>query len=114
MSAFGVRNFENLERGLTEFYRVLRTGGVTLILEFSQPRLFPVKQLYRFYSTHFLPLLGGFISNNRAAYEYLHSTAAEFPDGEEFCRLLRSAGFRTARCYPQTFGIASIYIAAKE
>jgi demethylmenaquinone methyltransferase/2-methoxy-6-polyprenyl-1,4-benzoquinol methylase len=114
MAAFGVRNFTNLELGLKEFYRVLRIDGCAMILEFSQPKQFPIKQMFRFYSQYFLPMLGGIVSNNRSAYEYLPSTVSEFPDGEEFCALLRSVGFTTAACFPQTFGIASIYIAKKE
>jgi demethylmenaquinone methyltransferase / 2-methoxy-6-polyprenyl-1,4-benzoquinol methylase len=113
MSAFGVRNFENLELGLREFHRVLRSGGTAMILEFSKPCLLPVKQLYQFYSRYLLPLLGGLISRNRSAYEYLPSTITEFPDGEEFCKCLLSAGFSSATWYPQTFGIASIYMAVK-
>jgi demethylmenaquinone methyltransferase/2-methoxy-6-polyprenyl-1,4-benzoquinol methylase len=113
MTAFGVRNFENLELGLREFYRVLRSGGTAMILEFSKPRQILVKQLYQFYSRYFLPLLGGLISRNRSAYEYLPSTITEFPDGEEFCKCLLSAGFSSATWYPQTFGIVSIYIAVK-
>jgi demethylmenaquinone methyltransferase/2-methoxy-6-polyprenyl-1,4-benzoquinol methylase len=114
MAAFGVRNFEHLEQGLAEFYRVLCNDGVALILEFSRPRWFPVKQLYRFYSRQILPLFGGIISNNRSAYEYLPNTVAEFPDGEEFCTILRSIGFTSITWYPQTFGITSIYIAKKQ
>ena len=114
MAAFGVRNFENLELGLKEFHRVLTTNGCAMIVEFSKPKHFPVKQLYRYYSRNILPRLGGMISSNRSAYEYLPSTVAEFPDGEEFCALLRSAGFATAVCIPQTFGIASLYLAKKE
>ena len=114
MAGFGVRNFSNLELGLKEFYRVLRSGGCAMILEFSKPKLFPIKQIFNFYSTYFFPLIGGIISNNRSAYEYLPNTVAEFPDGEEFCAILHSAGFATAVFFPQTFGIASIYIAKKE
>jgi demethylmenaquinone methyltransferase/2-methoxy-6-polyprenyl-1,4-benzoquinol methylase len=99
---------------MKEFYRVLRTGGHAVILEFSRPKQFLIHYLYRMYSQYFLPLFGGLISSNRSAYEYLPSTVAEFPYGEEFCALLRSAGFATAICYPQTFGIASIYVAKKE
>ena len=112
-TAFGVRNFENLEHGLREFHRVLRSGGTAMILEFSQPSRSPVKQFYEFYSRHLLPLLGGLISRNRSAYKYLPSTIMEFPDGEEFCNCLLNAGFATAAWYPQTFGIASIYLAVK-
>jgi demethylmenaquinone methyltransferase / 2-methoxy-6-polyprenyl-1,4-benzoquinol methylase len=114
ISAFGVRNFTNLDFGLKEFCRVLRSGGTAMILEFSKPKAFPIKQVYRWYSNYFLPVLGGIISNNRSAYEYLPSTVAEFPDGEEFCTLLRSAGFGSVLCSPQTFGIATIYLAKKE
>jgi demethylmenaquinone methyltransferase / 2-methoxy-6-polyprenyl-1,4-benzoquinol methylase len=114
MAAFGVRNFTNLELGLKEFHRVVTTNGCAMIIEFSQPKRFPIKQIYRLYSQYVLPLLGGMISRNRSAYEYLPSTVAEFPDGEEFCTLLRSAGFASVTCIPQTFGIASIYIAKKE
>jgi len=113
MTAFGVRNFENLELGLREFNRVLRSGGTTMILEFSKPRRSLVKQVYQFYSRHLLPVIGGVISRNRSAYEYLPSTIQEFPDGEEFCKILLNAGFSNAVCYPQTFGIASIYTAVK-
>jgi demethylmenaquinone methyltransferase/2-methoxy-6-polyprenyl-1,4-benzoquinol methylase len=113
MTAFGVRNFENLELGLHEFHRVLRSGGTAMILEFSQPNRSPVKQFYQFYSRYLLPLLGGLISKNRSAYEYLPSTIMEFPDGEEFCKCLLNAGFSSATWYPQTFGIASIYLAVK-
>jgi len=113
MTAFGVRNFENLDLGLREFHRVLRIGGTAMILEFSQPRRSPVKQFYQFYSRYLLPLLGGLISRNRSAYEYLPSTITEFPDGEEFCKCLLGAGFSSAAWHPQTFGIASIYMAVK-
>jgi demethylmenaquinone methyltransferase / 2-methoxy-6-polyprenyl-1,4-benzoquinol methylase len=114
LTAFGVRNFTNLELGLKEFYRVLRTGGHAVILEFSKPKHFLIQPMFQIYSKYFLPLFGGIISKNRSAYEYLPSTVAEFPAGEEFCALLRSAGFATVACYPQTFGIASIYVATKE
>jgi len=114
MAAFGVRNFTDLELGLKEFYRVLRLGGCAMILEFSKPKLFPIKQMFHYYSDYLLPLLGGVVSKNRSAYKYLPSTVAEFPNSEEFCAMLRSAGFTTATCFPQTFGIASIYIAKKE
>jgi demethylmenaquinone methyltransferase / 2-methoxy-6-polyprenyl-1,4-benzoquinol methylase len=114
MAAFGVRNFIDLQLGLKEFHRVLRRGGCAMILEFSKPKRFPIKQMFYYYSRYFLPLFAGYVSNNRSAYEYLPYTVAEFPDGEEFCALLRSAGFSTAVCSPQTFGIVSIYIAKKE
>jgi demethylmenaquinone methyltransferase/2-methoxy-6-polyprenyl-1,4-benzoquinol methylase len=114
MAAFGVRNFTDLDLGLKEFYRVLRKGGCAIILEFSKPKRFPIKQMFHIYSQYLLPLFGGIVSNNYSAYEYLPRTVAEFPDREEFCDVLRSAGFTTAVYFPQTFGIASIYIAKKE
>jgi demethylmenaquinone methyltransferase / 2-methoxy-6-polyprenyl-1,4-benzoquinol methylase len=113
ITAFGVRNFENLELGLREFHRVLCQGGTTMILEFSKPSQTPVKQFYMFYSHYLLPVLGGIISRNRPAYEYLPHTIAEFPSGEEFCSLLQKTGFSHVTWYPQTFGIASIYTATK-
>jgi demethylmenaquinone methyltransferase/2-methoxy-6-polyprenyl-1,4-benzoquinol methylase len=89
-------------------------GGCAMILEFSKPKQFLIKHMFHFYARSILPLLGGIVSHNRSAYKYLPSTMSEFPDGEEFCAMLRSAGFTTATCFPQTFGIASIYIAKKE
>ena len=113
MAAFGVRNFADLELGLKEFYRVLRKGGYAMILEFSKPKRFLIKTIFHFYSRYILPLVGGIVSKNHSAYEYLPNTIAEFPYGEEFCNILRSVGFSTVTCFPQTFGIASIYIAKK-
>jgi demethylmenaquinone methyltransferase/2-methoxy-6-polyprenyl-1,4-benzoquinol methylase len=113
MSAFGVRNFNNLELGLKELLRVLHKGGVVMILEFSSPRQFIVKHIYQFYFKRILPLIGGFFSNNRSAYRYLQYTVSEFPDGEDFCAILRNVGFTGTRFYQLTFGIASIYMATK-
>jgi demethylmenaquinone methyltransferase / 2-methoxy-6-polyprenyl-1,4-benzoquinol methylase len=112
--AFGVRNFENLEAGLKEFLRVLRNEGTALILEFSNPKAFLVKQLYSFYSSTVIPMLGWFISGNRSAYKYLPRTVSEFPGGEDFCDILRKTGFKNISYRPMTFGIASIYLATKE
>jgi demethylmenaquinone methyltransferase/2-methoxy-6-polyprenyl-1,4-benzoquinol methylase len=111
--AFGVRNFTDLKKGLSELHRVLRRGGVAVILEFSRPRFAPVALPYGFYSRHILPRIGGAVSRNRAAYEYLPDTIAEFPDGKAFCNMLREAGFAEAQCFPQTFGIATLYRATK-
>jgi demethylmenaquinone methyltransferase/2-methoxy-6-polyprenyl-1,4-benzoquinol methylase len=111
--AFGVRNYHDLHRGLAEMARVLRPGGVALILEFSRPRRFPVKQLYALYSKHILPIVGGLISKRRDAYEYLPSTVGEFPDGKDFLRLVQAAGFASAVERRLTFGIATIYLASK-
>lgn len=112
--AFGVRNFSDLTRGLSEMRRVLRPGGVALILEFSRPRHAPLKHVYQFYFRRILPVVGGFISRSREAYEYLPRTVENFPDGENFVRILQSVGFPTVRQYPLTFGIATIYLAHKE
>jgi demethylmenaquinone methyltransferase/2-methoxy-6-polyprenyl-1,4-benzoquinol methylase len=111
--AFGVRNFSDLKKGLSEFYRVLRRGGVAVILEFSKPRSATIARAYGLYSRHVLPRIGGFVSRNREAYEYLPNTIAEFPDGAAFCSELRDAGFAEVQWYPQTFGIAALYRATK-
>jgi len=111
---FGIRNFENLLQGLSEIYRVLRKNGVAAILEFSHPRHFPFKQLYKFYSATIIPLFGAWMSGNKEAYTYLPDTIAEFPSCETLSALLRSVGFASVRCYPKTFGIVTIYIAEKK
>jgi demethylmenaquinone methyltransferase/2-methoxy-6-polyprenyl-1,4-benzoquinol methylase len=111
--AFGVRNFEHLEVGLCEMQRVLRPGGMAVVLEFSHPTRFPIKQLYGFYSKHILPRVGHLISNERSAYEYLPESVEAFPAGESFLAILRKSGFREVSCIPLTFGIASIYTAKK-
>ncbi len=110
---FGVRNFSDLERGLMEIHRVLRPGGATMILEFSNPQQFPMKQLYGFYCRRILPIVGGFVSENREAYEYLPNTVSEFPNEQDFLSTLCSIGFTEAQCYPLTFGIVTIYLAFK-
>jgi demethylmenaquinone methyltransferase/2-methoxy-6-polyprenyl-1,4-benzoquinol methylase len=111
--AFGVRNFTGLKKGLSELHRVLRRGGIAVILEFSKPRRSPIARAYGFYSRHILPRIGGAVSRNRAAYEYLPCTIAEFPDGTAFCDILRDAGFAEVQYFPQTFGIATLYRAMK-
>ncbi|MEX1139311.1 MAG: bifunctional demethylmenaquinone methyltransferase/2-methoxy-6-polyprenyl-1,4-benzoquinol methylase UbiE [Bacteroidota bacterium] len=110
---FGVRNFSDLSKGLSEMYRVLRPGSPVIVLEFSRPRSFPVQQLYSLYSKTLLPAVGGFISRDREAYEYLPGTIREFPDGNDFLALLRTAGFHSLKHYPLTFGIATIYYGIK-
>ena len=111
--AFGVRNFENLEKGLQESHRVLRPGGVAVILEFSKPRRFPFKQLYRFYFFRILPFIGGLVSKNSRAYTYLPESVMAFPDGQDFLALLAQAGFSRLRQRRLTMGIATIYEAVK-
>lgn len=111
--AFGVRNFEHLEKGLGEMYRVLRPGGKVVILEFSQPTRFPVKQVYNFYSFKVMPKIGQLISSERSAYEYLPESVSVFPYGKKFLDILTHTGFRDTKCQPLTFGIASIYTATK-
>jgi demethylmenaquinone methyltransferase/2-methoxy-6-polyprenyl-1,4-benzoquinol methylase len=111
--AFGVRNFENLHVGLTEMARVLRPGGMVIVLEFSKPSSFPMKQLYHLYFTHILPWWGGIISRDREAYSYLPASVLQFPDGSDFDNELVKAGLNPVRRWKQTFGIATIYVALK-
>lgn len=111
--AFGVRNFENLEKGLQEIFRVLKPGGRIIVLEFSQPRRFPFKQIYNFYFSTILPRVGRLISSDKAAYTYLPESVKAFPDGENFMVILRHVGFKSTQCKALTFGISSIYSAAK-
>lgn len=110
---FGVRNFENLTKGLAEIYRVLKPGSTFFVLEFSKPRRTPFKQIYTFYFTQILPLIGSIVSKDSNAYTYLPESVNEFPDGENFLTILADVGFVNNNCYPQTFGIASIYEAHK-
>ena len=111
---FGVRNFENLKKGLTEINRVLKPGGVFYVLEFSKPVKSPYKQIYQFYFTKILPFIGRIISKNSSAYTYLPESVNEFPDGELFLTILAEVGFVKNKFFQQTFGIASIYEAYKK
>ena len=110
---FGIRNFENLEKGLSEVCRTLQKGGTFAILEFSFPEKFPVKQLYHFYLKNICPLLGKLISKNPVAYEYLFKSVYNFPYGEKLKSILLKCGFSEVQFYPQTLGIVTIYIAKK-
>jgi demethylmenaquinone methyltransferase/2-methoxy-6-polyprenyl-1,4-benzoquinol methylase len=110
---FGVRNFENLEKGLSEIFRVLKPEGVFFVLEFSKPKKAPFRQFYQFYFTRILPLVGSLISKDSTAYTYLPESVNEFPDGNKFLTILANVGFENNKCFPQTFGIASIYEAHK-
>ena len=110
---FGVRNFENLTKGLLEIYRVMRPGAILVVLEFSRPKRFPFKQLYNFYFKIILPKIGRWISRDKAAYTYLPESVEAFPDGDDFINILNSTGFKNTACKPLTFGISSIYTAQK-
>lgn len=110
---FGVRNFENLEKGLTEMLRVLKPNGTAIILEFSKPKAFPVKQLYNFYFNSILPGIGKLVSKDNAAYTYLPESVNAFPDGEKFLSILSKIGYKNATAIPLMFGIATIYKANK-
>ena len=107
--AFGVRNFENLENGLQEIYRVLKTDGQLIILEFSKVKKAPVKQFYNFYFRYITPLIGKIFSKNAKAYTYLPNSVQVFPEGKEMCVILQNVGFKKVVCQSLSFGIASIY-----
>ncbi|WPY98033.1 bifunctional demethylmenaquinone methyltransferase/2-methoxy-6-polyprenyl-1,4-benzoquinol methylase UbiE [Christiangramia sp. OXR-203] len=111
--AFGVRNFENLELGLSEIFRVLKPGGIFVVLETSVPTRFPFKQGYKIYSSMILPAIGKLFSKDKDAYSYLSESAASFPYGKEFNNILSKTGFTNVRDLPQTLGVSTIYIASK-
>lgn len=111
--AFGVRNFEHLEKGLGELYRVLRPKGKLVVLEFSKPKMFPIKQIYNAYFTYVLPLIGKFISKDQSAYTYLPDSVKACPEGETFLNILQTIGFKSTKCINLTFGICSIYVGSK-
>lgn len=111
--AFGIRNFENLEKGLSEILRVLKPNGVFVILETSNPTKTPFKQGYNFYTKYILPNIGKLFSKDKSAYKYLGDSASVFPFGEALNNILRQIGFINVEDMPQTFGVASIYKASK-
>lgn len=111
--AFGVRNFEDLDKGLAEMNRILKPGGIAVILEFSKPRHFPVKQLYNFYFKYILPFLGRLVSRHKSAYTYLPESVSEFPDGIDFISHMEKTGFKGSAFKTLTFGISSIYTGKK-
>jgi len=113
VTAFGVRNFEDIQKGIDEMFRVLRSGGQVVVLELSKP-LNPVfSGLYRFYFTQVLPAVGRWVSNDRSAYRYLPDSLYDFPDRESFVAILEAAGFKKCRFFSFTMGIASIYTGFK-
>lgn len=111
--AYGVRNYENLEKGLADMRRVLKPGGKIVILEFSKPQGFPIKQLYNFYFKHITPFFGKVFSKDARAYQYLPESVAAFPDGVAFTQLMERVGFSQTKQITLTFGISSIYTGIK-
>ncbi|CAL2079542.1 bifunctional demethylmenaquinone methyltransferase/2-methoxy-6-polyprenyl-1,4-benzoquinol methylase UbiE [Tenacibaculum sp. 190524A02b] len=111
--SFGVRNFENLDKGLQEICRVLKPGGKFVVLETSNPTKFPFKQGYKFYTNFILPVIGKLFSKDKVAYSYLSESANSFPFGKAFNNILEKNGFKNAKDLPVTFGVASIYTALK-
>ena len=111
--AYGVRNFENLEAGLADINRVLKPGGKAVILEFSKPKVFPVKQLYKLYFNYITPGIGKLFSKDSRAYSYLPESVEAFPDGADFTALMDKVGFKNTKSRPLAFGICSIYTGIK-
>lgn len=112
-ATFGVRNYENLEKGLSEMLRVTAEGGYVYVLEFSKPTMFPFKQVYNFYFKYILPVIGKLTSKDPKAYKYLFESVQSFPCGEDFLAVLRRCGYSEVRCIPLTLGVCSIYIGKK-
>lgn len=110
---FGVRNFENLEKGIRDMHRVLKPGGKMIILEFSKPRAIVIKQLYTIYFKYITPFIGKIFSKDNSAYRYLPESVKAFPDGEDFLAILKKAGQKETKAISLTFGIASIYSSTK-
>lgn len=113
MVAFGVRNYENLPKGLSEMSRVLKPGSRAFILEFSKPQKFPVKQLFGFYSRFILPFIGRLVSKHSTAYSYLPESVAAFPQENEFINIMLKSGFSKAEFISLSFGITNLYIGTK-
>lgn len=111
--AFGVRNFEDLEKGLLEMKRVLKKGGMVVILEFSKPKGFPIKQFYNFYFHNVLPGIGKIVSKDASAYTYLPESVEAFPEGKDFEAILKKVGFQFKKTQPLFFGVSSIYVVQK-
>jgi demethylmenaquinone methyltransferase/2-methoxy-6-polyprenyl-1,4-benzoquinol methylase len=111
--AFGVRNFENLEKGLAEMYRVVKPGGKVVVLEFSKPDKFPFREFYGLYFRFVVPIVGRMVSKDKSAYDYLPESIHAFPRGKAFVSILDRLGFKNTACKPLTFGISSIYTGTK-
>ncbi|MBP1839085.1 bifunctional demethylmenaquinone methyltransferase/2-methoxy-6-polyprenyl-1,4-benzoquinol methylase UbiE [Formosa algae] len=112
--AFGVRNFETLEKGLAEILRVLKPNGIFVILETSVPVKTPFKQGYKLYTNNIMPVIGKLFSKDKSAYKYLSDSAAVFPHGEALNNILKKIGFINVEAFPQTFGVATIYTSSKQ
>ncbi len=113
MVAFGIRNFADLNKGLTEMHRVLKTKGKVFILEFSEPNKFPLKNLYKFYSKQIIPVIGKLVSKNKYAYKYLPETIAEFPKNDKMVEIIVNNGYSNCIYYKYTGGICNLYVAEK-
>lgn len=111
--AFGVRNFQNLEKGMTEMLRVLKPGSLGIVLEFSKPKAFPFKQLYFFYFRYIMPLIGRLVSKDHRAYTYLPESVKAFPSGDDFLAIMNKIGYKETKRIPLTGGIATIYLGRK-
>lgn len=111
--AFGIRNFEHKDKGLKEFHRVLKTGGKTVILELSVPKNRALRWLYDLYFMHVLPWIGGKVSGDKAAYKYLPASVHNFPPPEDFCRMMRDAGFTSVSSKTLTFGLCRLFIGTR-
>ena len=112
-AGFGVRNFENLEKGLSEIHRVVKKNGYVVILEPSTPKAFPLKQIFSIYFQKILPLIGSLVSKDKSAYSYLPNSVKSFPEGDDFLKILNKQGFSKTNYYPLSFGIVSMYVAIK-
>ena len=111
--SFGVRNFEHLEKGLTDMLRVMKPNGTCLIVEFSQPKSLIIKTLYNIYNSTLLPFIGKIVSKDSSAYTYLPASVKAFPEGQDFLNIFEKVGFNNTKCVPLTFGICSIYLGKK-
>lgn len=111
--AFGVRNFQHLEVGMSDMLRVLKPGSLGIVLEFSKPRKFPVKQLFKFYFRFIMPTIGRLVSKDHRAYSYLPESVNAFPAGEDFINMMKKVGYKDCQCIALSGGIASIYLGRK-